>query len=358
MEYINKPNYLLEAFAYFGRRASQKTWEDIEERIEKRNMLPDNIFLTVLSQLKEITNHLDQIVSIHSDELYELFANLEGPQTNTIGSSSRCFILYYPWIYHYNGDLSEINRQILSASPEEIAYGIASSLDLTDEYSQRGSMDYHTFVNLILSQSYPEHTKIVLLELSHSYKEVIAAATPYLEKVLGYLTKESELLHNTLIYFDEFIKEQGSEAAFKQISTLQPNNNTFCEIRPFILGMDTNITLERASGQICVCCGILRKNMIDMIQQFKSSTNDVFDAFKLLGDRTRFDILCFLKEKSAYGQELSSQFDLSRNTISHHMNKLITAGLVTCTMEGNRVYYSLNKGMLTGFIEKQQDLFL
>lgn len=85
--------------------------------------------------------------------------------------------------------------------------------------------------------------------------------------------------------------------------------------------------------------------------------DDVYDAFKLLGDRTRFDILCYLRDHSAYGQELSTHFGLSRNTIHHHMSKLATHGLVRCVTDGNRVYYSLDQEAMEILLERQKRLF-
>ena len=82
------------------------------------------------------------------------------------------------------------------------------------------------------------------------------------------------------------------------------------------------------------------------------------EAFHLLADRTRLEILLYLRDHPAYGQELADHFGLARNTIHHHMNKFYNAGLVTCTVEGARVYYALDKEHLRSLVEKQTMLFL
>ena len=40
------------------------------------------------------------------------------------------------------------------------------------------------------------------------------------------------------------------------------------------------------------------------------------------------------------------------------MNKLINYGLVTCTNDGNRVYYSLNTTTFEKLIASQKEIFL
>lgn len=84
----------------------------------------------------------------------------------------------------------------------------------------------------------------------------------------------------------------------------------------------------------------------------------MYNAIKLLGDKTRFDILCYLKDRKAYGQELSARFGLSRNTIHHHMSKLLAARLVTCTVDGNRVYYTIDRASVSELLDRQRDLLL
>lgn len=85
---------------------------------------------------------------------------------------------------------------------------------------------------------------------------------------------------------------------------------------------------------------------------------DVYNAIRLLADRTRFDILCYLRDRDAYGQELAAKFGLSRNTIHHHMTKLLAAHLVKCSVDGNRVYYTVDQVSVAALMDRQRDLLL
>ena len=64
--------------------------------------------------------------------------------------------------------------------------------------------------------------------------------------------------------------------------------------------------------------------------------------FKALNDRTRREILELLKEKDLTAGEIADRFNISKPSISHHLDLLRQAGLVVSVKEGQFMYYSLN----------------
>ena len=64
--------------------------------------------------------------------------------------------------------------------------------------------------------------------------------------------------------------------------------------------------------------------------------------FKALNDPTRREILELLKEKDLTAGEIADQFNISKPSISHHLDLLRQAGLVVSVKEGQFIYYSLN----------------
>ena len=63
--------------------------------------------------------------------------------------------------------------------------------------------------------------------------------------------------------------------------------------------------------------------------------------FKALGDPTRREILEMLKRKDLTAGEIADAFNISKPSISHHLDMLKQAGLVTSIKEGQFIYYSL-----------------
>ncbi len=66
------------------------------------------------------------------------------------------------------------------------------------------------------------------------------------------------------------------------------------------------------------------------------------NLFKALNDQTRREILELLKEKDLTAGEIADQFNISKPSISHHLDILRQAGLVVSVKEGQFIYYSLN----------------
>ena len=65
-------------------------------------------------------------------------------------------------------------------------------------------------------------------------------------------------------------------------------------------------------------------------------------VFKALNDPTRREILRLLQEKDMTAGEIADKFQISFPSISHHLDLLKQAKLVTSEKEGQYVYYSLN----------------
>lgn len=69
----------------------------------------------------------------------------------------------------------------------------------------------------------------------------------------------------------------------------------------------------------------------------------VANALKLLGDKTRLTIVGILKQRECCVCELLEVFDRSQPSISQHLRKLKDAGLIKEDRRGQWIYYSLNQ---------------
>ena len=64
--------------------------------------------------------------------------------------------------------------------------------------------------------------------------------------------------------------------------------------------------------------------------------------FKALNDPTRREILEILGKKDLSAGEIADKFNMSKPSISHHLDLLRQAGLVESVKQGQFIYYSLN----------------
>ncbi|QJD85163.1 autorepressor SdpR family transcription factor [Cohnella herbarum] len=70
------------------------------------------------------------------------------------------------------------------------------------------------------------------------------------------------------------------------------------------------------------------------------------DTFKALSDPTRRKILQLLKEKDLTAGEIADQFNISKPSISHHLNILKQAHLVQDERQGQNILYSINLSVM------------
>jgi len=78
--------------------------------------------------------------------------------------------------------------------------------------------------------------------------------------------------------------------------------------------------------------------------------------FKAINDATRRKILEMLKSKDLTAGEIAEAFDISKPSISHHLDLLKRADLVTSVKKGQFVCYSLNTTVLDDILTWIMDL--
>lgn len=73
--------------------------------------------------------------------------------------------------------------------------------------------------------------------------------------------------------------------------------------------------------------------------------------FKALNDKTRREILDLLKDRNMSAGEIADQFDMSKPSISHHLDLLKAAGLVSSEKKGQFVIYSINTTIIEDLLQ-------
>lgn len=75
---------------------------------------------------------------------------------------------------------------------------------------------------------------------------------------------------------------------------------------------------------------------------------DVWDA---LADPTRRQILRLLRTSDMNAGEIASKFDMTKPSISHHLNILKNADLVRAERSGQNIVYSINTSVLEDMMD-------
>ncbi|MGN6214246.1 autorepressor SdpR family transcription factor [Parafilimonas sp.] len=74
-------------------------------------------------------------------------------------------------------------------------------------------------------------------------------------------------------------------------------------------------------------------------------------VFKALNDATRRQILELLQKTDLTAGEIAENFNISFPSISHHLDLLKQAKLVTTKKEGQFIYYSLNTTVMDEIVK-------
>ncbi|MFH6994337.1 autorepressor SdpR family transcription factor [Flavobacterium sp. FlaQc-48] len=75
------------------------------------------------------------------------------------------------------------------------------------------------------------------------------------------------------------------------------------------------------------------------------------DIFKALNDATRREILELLKEKDLSAGEIADAFNISKPSISHHLDILKRADLITSEKNGQFIIYSINTTIMEDVLQ-------
>ncbi len=73
--------------------------------------------------------------------------------------------------------------------------------------------------------------------------------------------------------------------------------------------------------------------------------------FRALNDPTRREILELLNKEDLTAGEIADQFNMTKPSISHHLDILKQAGLVVCVREGQFQKYSINTTVFDGIVK-------
>ncbi|MDO5716818.1 MAG: winged helix-turn-helix domain-containing protein [Tissierellia bacterium] len=360
MKHRAKPNLLMEAIAYLGNRANVYKIADMESRLKDRNVSDLTEFHEQFKVLKGLIHAMDRDIRLPQKTLERYFKDLPGFPFNSIGGYSLGFLLLYPVEEPFYENLEKFLEYKANLSQEEVCKNLLLALDFKDEI-QEGMKEYQTvFLSKVLSMEIASDTKLQILDLQARYKDHLMEVSNVLRPVLGFLMEHRAKLESMAETFLSRLDDEENVEYVQEIMGLSDGDKDHIKIIPFVLGADTNLLVDHVNSKInaYVYAGVLRDLLKKLMYSRILTTDNVYDCVKLLGDRTRFDILLFLKQKDAYSSDLVEELKLARTTIHHHMTKLIDADLVAPIVDGNKVMYRLNREKMSELLNKQREFLL
>ena len=92
-------------------------------------------------------------------------------------------------------------------------------------------------------------------------------------------------------------------------------------------------------------------------QQMESAADRASTLMKTLGHSGRLMVLCNLADGERSVGELAGRLEMSQSSLSQHLARMRSEGLVTARRESQTVYYSLVQGEAQSIIESLYEIY-
>jgi DNA-binding transcriptional ArsR family regulator len=360
---IKKINYPEEANALLYNYVNGESYNNMKAKGRKKIAYDQDIYDKRFQKLIDINDYVLKHLRIDKNILEYYFKELGNPKM-----SLSIYLLPFTTDVQYN-TLEEYQAVAKSKSSKDIIKGF--DYLLTQYYSLGKTGDekpvetLEDLTRVIDQNNLSSEDKWKLIQAYIDYDKHIDELSSIIQKVISLMIEcrddveelEKEFIGywSNYIQDDQLIKSLQDKLKF----TWESNVLGTCII-PTIFNPQTialNIKDEEDQKMDIIRIGIMFD--INLSVKFsKVDSEDLINTLKLLSDKSKLEILRFIKDKPAYGFEIANELSLSTSTISYHMNALISASLVKLEKDANKIYYSSNKETITDLIEDIQEMLL
>ena len=286
MEILHEINPALEALAYLGSRANGHTLDRLEERLQARGVRKAEPFHRASAALRELLQDLDAEVSVPAETLQRLFGDIKGFSYSTIGSYSPAFLFFYPMLSRRQ-DFETLMQRMERLTPDETARNMMISLSL-EEQSGPAAGAAAKLVSRVLALTIPTESRLALLEIHQNYRILLPEIAACLRPAIAALETESGRIQEIIEAFCREVEGLGTESYLRETSSLAITPEVHYHLIPFLMGPDTNLSMEQEDGSVLICCGVMRLSLRRTLAE-NSSASQVYDAIRIIGDKTRFE---------------------------------------------------------------------
>lgn len=298
-------------------------------------------------------------------------------KTNEDGHATLSSVLF-PIFVATGLTLEHINARVEELD-DELLYGYFISETEGEDRQPGISLAKDEFLRKVLSEpTWHAEDKCHIVEIFIDFKQNYKQAVSVLERLIHLIEAHLAELDPAIAKWDSFMRtnvEQGKESDFFKLLIenvpLLEREDKVIVVRPsFAEHGDVQITITGSTDQqenrmfpghvhglIAIGLHVTSLQGAFASAREMSDTNLMY-ACKLLSDKSKFEILCVLRDESCYGAQLASRLGLSAATISHHMNALFSNQLVAVDDRDNKLYYTINVHQIERVVNKLQQTFL
>ncbi|MDF2887000.1 MAG: transcriptional regulator, ArsR family [Lacrimispora sp.] len=361
---IKEIDYLMESIELLFRIINKKSYQNLKMDILKR---------TDETKQAKISYQLDNLTIIQKD--IERQTDLNNPDikfyfTSFISENICIAKILYQCVRHstFSGSKNDV-KKFINKSMDSIKNDNSIELSFDDIDLKTSVFENNqkvTFTDRINNLECEPAQKWKLLELIEHSSKHVDILYEILEQTVVALKKHEktllELKETATEYWMEYFKQHSFYKLMNSFYNIKedsyPSKPTFIRTqimacnRVIFYGNDENI-----GDYHILDVGILF-DCSYKVSKRQLTNQELSNGLKLLSDPSKFEILCFIRDKKAYGQEIAAELKLTTATISHHMNTLMKLGLINIEKSDNKVFYQMNKEAVNYLLEVTKNKLL
>ncbi len=357
---INEPNIVYEAAMLLYDRANGASYREKRDEFERMSLTDTEELLAGLdyfakfTELIEEKNDVDPILSEH---LFTYRAEID-----------TCLAFY---ILHdifasptpdFIGDLEKIksmSKATFFANMYSLLLGKFPELE-----DKAAISNYADFINFISVLPVSSELKWELTSFYNNFDQVKGQLAVMMGKVGKLFYDGYELVRH---YTEWFLANYKMSSAHDPEKYLRDNYKILDGKEPDILYV---VPSAAAADRVEYKMSFTEQQLTDFLyigvlhSAVKEASDSPFDdtklckTLKVMGDKSKFEILRLVSEQAKYGQQLAAALEISTATISHHMAQLEETDLIRVERDSNRIYYTLNRETVEYVVKNLNKLFL
>ncbi len=357
---VNKEiNYIEEANSLLYNYVNSVSYEKLKSEDIKKVSYSIDIYNMKYQRIINISNYVIGNLRVEKNKLDYYFKE--------IGNSQFSLSIYLLYTDNMYDSLDEYFIDAKSKSPEEIIkqfdYLLSQPYRLGKNADKKIIVTFEDMMRLIDKSGLAAEDKWKIIQSYIDRDKHLEEIYKILEKTVRLLkecrSEIKELEEEFYQYWHEYTEKNDFAKEFQMQSNFTWDWKSIVIVpsvfNPHVIRLSVKYGEERTPDMVHI--GIAQDSNFSS-KSAEVDVEDLINTLKLLSDKSKFEILRFIKDDSKYGFEIANALNLSTSTISYHMNSLIIANLVRLEKDANKIYYSLNREQLEVLLENIKSLLL
>lgn len=357
IQFINECNFLNEANGFLLRYFNNSiTFDVLHDDLKKKSGYTKDMKIT-LEALKRI--YTEVLAEVKIPEYLAIYYEMEDEEIPITGCLADCMIL--EGICSDITSLPQLRQYMKKCFHENPTLFINSALRIPDDPPV--DMEKDEFMKSLEKLDAKDSVKWNIWRVFNDFDNHLDLLMDVMEQMIPIMKRiYKNYVHCFQPFYTYWNKICEEERFVEQMSImLKIDLMDASNIKIYPSWMGCNgvrlYSSYRDENQMYLFLGLIFKDEGVLVSS-TMTREELCGSLKILSDASKYEIMNLIKTERLYGSQLAEKLGLSTATISHHVNALSCAGLITLEKDSNRVYYRLNKSQVGILLDQlRKDLY-